>query len=54
MIDPGSSWFEIVELPVVKVSPTSQSKIKAKTHDKPKDAYFDESLSMISTLVNKT
>ena len=53
MIDPASSWFEIVELPVVEVSPTSQSKIKAKTHDKTKDAYFDKSSSMISTLGNR-
>ncbi len=50
MIDPASSWFE----PVVELSPTSQSKIKAKSHDKTTDAYFDKSLSMISTLVNKT
>ena len=28
MIDPASSWFKIVELPVVELSPTSQSKIK--------------------------
>ena len=31
MIDPASSWFETVELLVVELSPTSQSKIKAKT-----------------------
>jgi hypothetical protein len=54
MIDPASSWFEIVELPVVELSPTSQSKIKAKPHDKTKEAYFDKSSSMISTLVNRT
>ncbi len=48
MIDPASSWFDIVELPVVELSPTSQSKIKAKPHDKTKEAYFDKSLSMIS------
>jgi len=52
MIDPASSWFEIVELLVVELSPTSQSKIKAKPHDKTKEAYFDKSLSMISTLFN--
>ncbi len=52
--DPASSWFEIVELPVVEFSPTSQSKIKVKPHDKPKEAYFDKSSSMISTLVNRT
>jgi hypothetical protein len=55
MIVPASSWFEIVELPVVELSLTSsQRKIKAKPHDKTKEAYFDKSSSMISTLVNKT
>jgi hypothetical protein len=54
MIDPASSWFEIIELSVAELSPTSQSKIKAKTHDKTKEAYFDKSLSMICTLVNRT
>ncbi len=53
-IDPASSWFEIVELPVVEVSPTSQSKIKAKPHDQTKEAYFGKSSSSISTLVNRT
>ena len=54
MIDPASSWFEIVELPVVELSLTSQSKIKATPHDKTKEAYFDKSSSMISALVNIT
>ena len=36
MIDPASSWFKIVELPLVELSPTSPSKITAKTHDKNK------------------
>ncbi len=54
MIDPASSWFEIVELPVVELSLTSQSKIKTMPHDKTKKAYFDKSSSMISTLVNRT
>jgi hypothetical protein len=54
MIDPASSWFEIVELPVVKLAPTSHSKTEAETHNKTKDAYFDKSSSMISTLVNRT
>ncbi len=53
MIDPASSWFEIVELPVVELIPTSPSKINAKPHDKTKEAYFDKSSSMISTLVNR-
>jgi hypothetical protein len=50
---PASSWFDIVELLVVELTPTSHNKIKAKTHDKTMEAYFDKSLSMISTLVNK-
>jgi hypothetical protein len=54
MIDPASSWFKIVELPEVELSPTSQSKIKAKPHDKTKEAYFDKSLGMISTVINRT
>ncbi len=54
MIDPASSWFEIAELPVVELAPTSHSKTKAETHNKTKDAYFDKSSNMISTLVNRT
>ena len=48
MIDPASSWFEVVELPVVESSTTG------KARDKTKEAYFDKSSAMISTLVNKT
>ena len=57
MIDPATSWFEIVELPVVQCSVTSTAKdIKGqkgkKTPDK--EPYFDKSSAMISKLVNKT
>ena len=51
MIDPASSWFEIVELPVVDLSTTGRS---AHDNTKTKDAYFDKSSAMISNLVNKT
>jgi hypothetical protein len=54
MIDPASSWLEIVELPVVELASTSHSKTRAESHGKTKDAHFDKSLSMISTLVNRT
>ncbi len=54
MIDPASSWFEVAELLVVELTPTSSSKTKAKPHDKTKEAYFDKSLNMICTLVNRT
>ena len=48
MIDPASSWFEVIELPVVESSTTG------KACDKTKEAYFDKSSAMISTLVNKS
>ena len=48
MIDPASSWFEMVELSVTEI----QSSNKAQTETK--DAYFDKSSAMISNLVNKT
>ncbi len=49
MIDPASSWFEIVELPVADHVPTEPVKKDGKT----KEAYFDKSSFMISHLVNK-
>ncbi len=57
MIDPASSWFEIVELPVLESPNTStaESKSGTKAHKQTKEAYFDKSSAMmISTLVNKT
>ncbi len=56
MIDPASSWFEIVELPVLETPNTStaESKSGTKAHKQTKEAYFDKSSAMISTLVNKT
>ena len=52
MIDPASSWFEIVELPVAEYT-TIGNKSQNKT-TKDKDAFFDKSSAMISTLVDKT
>jgi hypothetical protein len=49
MIDPASSWFEIVELPVADHVPTEPVNKDGKT----KEAYFDKSSFMISHLVNK-
>ena len=46
MIDPASSWFEIVELPVEDIVLTDKNK-------KAKEAYFDKSSLMVSNLVNK-
>ena len=50
MIDPASSWFEIVELPVADHVPTGETVNK---DGKTKEAYFDKSSFMISHLVNK-
>ena len=64
MIDPATSWFEIVELPVSQLeeldAPTVGKKGKKKgkksTHDKdnkPKEAYFDKSSATVGSLVNQ-
>jgi hypothetical protein len=57
MIDPATSWLEIIELPVVETSaiPTGTREHKGmSTHTTPKVPYFDKSSAMISTLVNMT
>ena len=48
MIDPASSWFEIVELPVADYVQTDSVK-----DGKTMEAYFDKSAFMIRNLVNK-
>ena len=48
MIDPASSWFEIVELPVADNAPTEPVK-----DGKTKEAYFDKFSFMIGHLVDK-
>ena len=56
MIDPASSWFEIV-VPVTTdaVIPMDTNGRKGtKTHNNTKLPYFDKSSAMISNLVNKT
>jgi hypothetical protein len=57
MIDPASSWFEIVELSVTKdaVIPLDKKGRKGtKPHNNTQLSYFDKSSAMISNLVNKT
>jgi hypothetical protein len=57
MIDPATSWFEIVELPVTEfnsVTPMGKKGHKGtNTHNKPKEAYFDKSSAQVGSLVNK-
>ena len=57
MINPATSWLEIVELPVVEATaiPSGTRGHKGiSTHTTPQVPYFDKSSAMISTLVNKT
>jgi hypothetical protein len=57
MIDPATSWLEIIKLPVVKKSTISRGTRGRKgisTHSTPMVSYFDKSSAMISTLLNKT
>jgi hypothetical protein len=60
MIDPATSWFEIVELPTVAqemtVPPPGKGKkvIFDKNTIKVAEPYFDKSSAQISTLVYKT
>jgi hypothetical protein len=56
MIDPATSWFEIVELPVLETTESTAKDKKGqkgkKTSDK--DPYFDKSSAMIAKLVYST
>jgi hypothetical protein len=54
MIDPASSWFEIVELPVMETITPNINKKGTKTHKITKESYFDKTSTMISHVVNKT
>ncbi len=57
MIDPASSWFEIVELTVTTdavIPMDTKGRQGIKTHNKTKLPYFDKSSAMISNSVNKT
>jgi hypothetical protein len=50
MIDPASSWFEIVELPVttdVVIPLDAKGQKGKKTHNNTKLPYFDKSSAMI-------
>jgi hypothetical protein len=57
MINPATSWLEIVELPVVAATAIPSSTRGRKvisTHRTPQVPYFDKSSAIISTLVSKT
>eukprot|EP00804_Cyclotella_cryptica_P009367 CCRYP_009013-RA/>CCRYP_009013-RA protein AED:0.40 eAED:0.64 QI:0/0/0/1/0/0/2/0/136 len=54
MIDPATSWFEIVELPVTEfnsVTPMGKKGPKGRDrHNKPKEACFDKSSAQVGSL----
>ncbi len=59
MIDPTTSWFEIVELSTVAqemtISPTGKGKkVTLDKNTKVAEPYFDKSSAQISNLVYKT
>ena len=59
MIDPATSWFEIVELPVSQPSehdiPTGTQGCKGLlTHKQKKEPYFDKTSSTVGSLINRT
>ena len=66
MIDPATSWFEIVELPVSQLSQLDAPPwivraerarephmIMTRSLKKPKEAYFDKSSATVGSLVNR-
>jgi hypothetical protein len=59
MIDPATSWFEIVELPTVTKETTvppagKDKKVTLDKNTKVAEPYFDKSSTLISNLVYKT
>ena len=60
MIDPASSWFEIIELPVAELDGTPATAKKSKTKSKKIDLnkrnkeYFDKTSAQVSRLVYKS
>jgi hypothetical protein len=59
MIDPATSWFEIVELPVSQLPerdiPTgTQGRTGTDTHKQQKEPYFDKTSATVGSLINRT
>ncbi len=58
MIDPATSWFEIVELPVSQLSehgiPKGTQGCKGSfTHKQKKEPYFDKTSATVGSLINR-
>ena len=59
MIDPATSWFEIVELPVLHLSEhdipmSTQGYRGLNTHKQKKEPYFDKTSATVGSLINRT
>ena len=59
MIDPATSWFEIVELPVSQPSELdipkgTQGRKGLLTHKQKKEPYFDKTSATVGSLINRT
>ena len=59
MIDPATSWFEIVELPVPELSECdipmgTQGRKGLLTHKQKKEPYFDKTSATVGSLINRT
>ena len=57
IIDPATSWFEIVKLPVTEYNSAipmgENGQNGTNTHITPKEAYFDKSSAQVGSLVSK-
>ena len=59
MIDPATSWFKIVELPVSQPSELdipkgTQGRKGSLTHKQKKEPYFDKTSATVGSLINRT
>ena len=57
MINPATSWFKIIKLPVTELSvtPSVSKGCRGKnTRNETKEAYFDKSSAQVATLVNRS
>ena len=59
MIDPATSWFEIVELPVsqpqeLDIPTGTQGRKGRDTYKQQKEPYFDKTSATVGALINKT
>ncbi len=58
MIDPATSWFEIVELPIsqqeLDIPKGTKRQLGKDTHIQSKQPYFDQTSATVGTMINRT